>query len=240
MIAIFFYVEIYPFLPFKNVAQICPPVPHHRASCGKESASLCRSCRRCRFNPWVGKIPWKKKWQPTPVFLPGKSYGQGSLVGVHRVAKSQRQWSDWALMHALISPLPFMPLASQTSFFKAQGGMGITHSIWLSPGKVGTHLFCYCRDLASHHRAGRVLFWDKEARRRQVIMFLPGSQINKLLLKEIKAFPRVTRNSTVWRNVLYWEWSPCGLKLKCLWGQGNKVPSERNTELSVKKNGKRP
>ena len=37
--------------------------------------------RRCRFNPWVGKIPWERKWQPTPVFLSGKSHGQKSLVG---------------------------------------------------------------------------------------------------------------------------------------------------------------
>ena len=38
-------------------------------------------CRRLRFNPSVGKIPWKRKWQPTLVFLPGKSYGQRSLAG---------------------------------------------------------------------------------------------------------------------------------------------------------------
>ena len=37
--------------------------------------------RRPRFNPWVGKIPWRRKWQPTPVFLPGKSHGQWSLGG---------------------------------------------------------------------------------------------------------------------------------------------------------------
>ena len=43
----------------------------------KESA--CR-CKRRGFNPWVRKIPWNKKWQPTPVFLPGKLYGQRSLV----------------------------------------------------------------------------------------------------------------------------------------------------------------
>ena len=36
---------------------------------------------RCRFNPWVGKIPSRKKWQPTPVFLPGKSHGQRRLAG---------------------------------------------------------------------------------------------------------------------------------------------------------------
>ena len=33
------------------------------------------------LNPWVGKIPWRRKWQPTPVFLPGESHGQRSLVG---------------------------------------------------------------------------------------------------------------------------------------------------------------
>ena len=38
-------------------------------------------CRRPRFDPWVRKIPWRRKWQPTPVFLPGKSHGQRSMVG---------------------------------------------------------------------------------------------------------------------------------------------------------------
>ena len=33
------------------------------------------------FGPWVSKIPWRRKWQPTPVFLPGKSHGQRSLTG---------------------------------------------------------------------------------------------------------------------------------------------------------------
>ena len=45
---------------------------------GKESAC---QCRWCRFDSWMGKIPWGKKWQPIPVFLPGKSHGQRSLVG---------------------------------------------------------------------------------------------------------------------------------------------------------------
>ena len=38
-------------------------------------------CSRLWFDPWVRKIPWRKKWQPTPVFLPGKSHGQKSLTG---------------------------------------------------------------------------------------------------------------------------------------------------------------
>ena len=48
---------------------------------GKESTYQCRRPKKCRFNSWVGKIPWKRAWQPTPVFLPGESHGQRSLVG---------------------------------------------------------------------------------------------------------------------------------------------------------------
>ena len=48
---------------------------------GKEPACQCRRHKRCRINPWVGKIPWRRAWQPTPVFLPGRSHGQRSLAG---------------------------------------------------------------------------------------------------------------------------------------------------------------
>ena len=37
--------------------------------------------KRCRFDPWAGKIPWRRKWQPTPEFLPEESLGRGSLAG---------------------------------------------------------------------------------------------------------------------------------------------------------------
>ena len=43
-----------------------------------ESACQCRRHRRREFNPWVRKIPWRREWQPAPIFLPGKSHG---LVG---------------------------------------------------------------------------------------------------------------------------------------------------------------
>ena len=49
---------------------------------GKEA--VCQ-CGRCRFDPWVQNIPWRRKWRLTPVFLPGKSHGQRRLVG----------WSLW-------------------------------------------------------------------------------------------------------------------------------------------------
>ena len=48
---------------------------------GKESAYQCRRCGRWGFNSWVGKISWRRKWEPAPVFLPEKSHGPRSLVG---------------------------------------------------------------------------------------------------------------------------------------------------------------
>ena len=42
---------------------------------------ICLQCRRPGFDPWVGKIPWRREWQPTPVFLPGGYYGRKSLAG---------------------------------------------------------------------------------------------------------------------------------------------------------------
>ena len=42
---------------------------------------ICLQCRIPGFDPWVGKISWRRKWQPTPVFLPGESHAQRSLAG---------------------------------------------------------------------------------------------------------------------------------------------------------------
>jgi len=47
-------------------------------------------CRRYESDPWVRKIPWRRAWQPTPVFLPGESHGQRSLMGYHPKSQSQR------------------------------------------------------------------------------------------------------------------------------------------------------
>ena len=42
---------------------------------------ICLWCRKPEFDPWVRKIPWRREWQPTPVFLSGEFHGQGILVG---------------------------------------------------------------------------------------------------------------------------------------------------------------
>ena len=60
-------------------------------------------CRRHWFDPWIRNIPWRRKWQPTPIFLPGEFHGQRRLVGYSPWVAKNRSWpSDWARMHAKI------------------------------------------------------------------------------------------------------------------------------------------
>ena len=59
---------------------------------GKQSACHCMNHRRHEFDPWVRKIPWRRKWQPTPVFLPGKSHGQKSLAGCSPWCHKRVSW----------------------------------------------------------------------------------------------------------------------------------------------------
>jgi len=63
---------------------------------GKESAC---QCKRLRFDPWIRKMPWRRKWQPTPVFLAGKSHGQRTLVG-YSPPGCKRAGHDWVTEHA--------------------------------------------------------------------------------------------------------------------------------------------
>ena len=68
---------------------------------GKEPTCQCRRQRRCRFNPWIWKIFWRRACQPTPVFLPGESHRQRRLAGYsHRAMKSQTQLKQLST-HAL-------------------------------------------------------------------------------------------------------------------------------------------
>ena len=55
----------------------------------------CGRYRRHRFDPWVRKIPWRKEWQPTPVFLPGKSHGQRSLAGYSPWSLTESDMTEW-------------------------------------------------------------------------------------------------------------------------------------------------
>ena len=64
------------FLPYINMNQ-------PGASLVAQMESICLQCRRPTFSLWVGKILWRREWQPTPVFLLGELDGQRSLEGLH-------------------------------------------------------------------------------------------------------------------------------------------------------------
>ena len=66
----------------------------------KEPACQYRRCKRSRFDPWVGKIPWKKKWQPTLVFLSGESHGQRSLAGYSAWGCKESDTTEWLNTYA--------------------------------------------------------------------------------------------------------------------------------------------
>ena len=70
------WLRCYSKLWIESLCFSSPGLP--RGCTGKESACW---CRRCGFDPWVGKIPWRRKWQPIPAFLPGKSHRLRSLAG---------------------------------------------------------------------------------------------------------------------------------------------------------------
>ena len=72
----------------------------------KESVCQCNRLGRCRFDPWVGKIPWSRKWQPLPVLLPGKSHGQRSLVGYSRWGWEESETTEHTLryLHDFLCP----------------------------------------------------------------------------------------------------------------------------------------
>ena len=74
----------------------------------KELTCQCRRHKRREFDPWVGKMPWRRKWQPTPVFLPAKPMDRGAWwATVHGFAKSQIQLSNETTTTVLSKPSVF-------------------------------------------------------------------------------------------------------------------------------------
>ena len=70
---------------------------------GKESTCQCRRHKVCGFNLWFGKIPWRRAWQATSVFLPGESHGQRSLAGCSPWGRKE---SDTTEHLSTVRPIP--------------------------------------------------------------------------------------------------------------------------------------
>ena len=88
----------------------------------EESAN---QCRRCRVNPWVRKVPWNSKWQPTPVFLPRKFSGQRILAGYSSRSHKESDMTDQLSAHT------YTPLRSRRKLVRTMGDtQGILWSFW--------------------------------------------------------------------------------------------------------------
>ena len=76
---------------------------------GSDGKSICLQCGRPRFDPGVGKIPWRRKWQPTLVFLPGNSYGQQNLVGYRPWGRKELDTTERLHFHFSFLQQMFLP-----------------------------------------------------------------------------------------------------------------------------------
>ena len=128
---------------------------------GKESACQCRRHKRCRFDPWVGKIPW----QPTPVILPWRIHGQRSLAG-YGPQGQQRVGHENRLSKHTVSGLvrPSWKLSRNTDTSCAlqrtcrtprgtvRPGRGIASLAWIPLGSDSYPKFLFDRDSVKKDR----------------------------------------------------------------------------------------
>ena len=73
---------------------------------GSDSKASCLQGERRGFHPWVGKILWRRKWQATPIFLPGKCHGQRSLAGYSPRGHKMKA-KCWSLNHVRLFATPW-------------------------------------------------------------------------------------------------------------------------------------
>ena len=73
------------------------------ASLVAQMVRTCLQCRRLELDPWVWKIPWRRKWYPTPVLLPRKSHGRRSLVGCSPWGHEESDTTEWLHFHFSLS-----------------------------------------------------------------------------------------------------------------------------------------
>ena len=110
---------------------------------GKEPACQCRRYKRHEFNPWVGKIPWRKKWQHTPVFLSGKPYGQRKLVHYspwdHKESDTTKQLTQY--YYSWFGLPWWLSRKESTCSAEAAGGIGSVPGLGRFPGgeNMATH-----------------------------------------------------------------------------------------------------
>ena len=124
---------------------------------GKEPA--CQG-RRCGFNPWAWKIPWRREWQPNPVFLPRKSHGKRSLVGCSPRGHKELDTIERLTQHSLPERMRGFPSSSAIEDPPANAGdMGSVPGWGKSPGEGnGSPLQDSCLGNPKDREPGGLLF----------------------------------------------------------------------------------
>ena len=160
---------------------------------------VCQQCGRPEFDLWVGKIPWRTKWQPTPVLLPGKSHGQRSPVGYSPWGRQESDTTE--RLHFLLS------------FFR---GLGANEdaAAW-DLDKRGLYRVQEAQaSLAESLSSSRSLAWGSRADRPEggrLRLRLPGSPLPRprLSCRLSSGFPRFRVTFTLCAAVYACESPPC-------------------------------
>ena len=83
--------------------------------CDSAGKKMCLQCRRPGFDPWVGKIPWRREWIPTPVFSPGEFHGLYTPWGCKEL--DMTEWLSQTLYKNIIFFLIYCLISFMTIFF---------------------------------------------------------------------------------------------------------------------------
>ena len=67
--------------------------------CSSDGKEICLQCRRPGLDSWVGKILWRRKWKPSPIFLPGESHGQRNLAGYSPWGHKEPDMTEQLTLH---------------------------------------------------------------------------------------------------------------------------------------------
>ena len=103
-------------------------------SVGRESACNAGDARGVGFDTWVGKIPWRREWQATPVFLPGPSHGQRSLEGYSPQGCKESDKTEVTEHASTQSKMKFKGAKWLTEQLKKVTGAGVeTREMFLEP-----------------------------------------------------------------------------------------------------------
>ena len=110
-----------------------------------------------RFNPWVGKIPWKREWLSPPVFLPREFHGQRSLAGYSPWDHRKSGTTEWLTLSLLLLLLQVALVVSDSVRPHRWQPIRLPHP-WDSPGKntgVGCHFLLQCIKMKSEREVAQ-------------------------------------------------------------------------------------